>query len=95
MSENREYTVTFTLNEEQEAQLEELKEAWQQYRGKDGNKPFKDWTIEKTFEAIMQYGSKYMIDAQIKKNQYELNLITTEQMLDSRYKRTPERREKQ
>lgn len=63
-------TAEFMLDEREVKQLQELLEAWQQYKGNDGQQPFKDWKIEDVFQTVMEIGSKSTIQHHIKDNQF-------------------------
>lgn len=85
-------TVSYMLNEREIEALEELKSLWQQYEGKDGSKPFADWTLENIFQAVMETGSKYDISHRIKEDQFRKGLITVEELCSSELFRTKSER---
>jgi len=60
--------VKFLLDNEQISNLKVLLGRYQKYENKDGEFPFKDWTIEEVFEAVMGVGSKRIINDQIRMN---------------------------
>lgn len=42
---SKEITIRLDIDEKQEEALRELLTYWQQYEGKDGSRPFENWTI--------------------------------------------------
>lgn len=76
-----ELTVKYLLNEKEITRLERLLEFWQQYESPDGTYPFKDWDIEKLFQALMEAGSSHVIDQKIKEDEWRKDLITYDQMM--------------
>lgn len=85
--------VECLLDEREIEALEELKEHWQQYEGKDGTKPFADWTTEKVFQALMEAGCKHSISQRIKEDQFRKGLITIEELCSNEGFRTKKERE--
>lgn len=86
-------SVEYMLNEREIEALEELKEHWQQYEGKDGKKPFSDWTAERVFQALMEIGCKHSISKKIKEGQFQQGLITVEELCSDEGFRTKKERE--
>lgn len=80
----KQITVEFDLKEDMEVALLELLPCWNNYTGKEGDKPFADWTIEKLFETLMQMGSFHTIWRHIKEEQFRQNMITIEELLDEK-----------
>ena len=76
-----ELTVKYLLNEKEITRLERLLAFWQQYESPDGTHPFKDWDIEKLFQALMETGSSHIIDKKIKEDEWRKELITYDQMI--------------
>lgn len=76
-----EMTVKYLLKEEEINRLERLLAFWQQYESADGTHPFKDWDIEKLFQALMEAGSSHIIDQKIKEDEWRKELITYDQMI--------------
>jgi len=76
-----EMTVKYLLNEKEITRLERLLAFWQQYESPDGTHPFKDWDIEKLFQALMETGSSHIIDKKIKEDEWRKELITYDQMI--------------
>jgi len=76
-----EMTVKYLLNEKEITRLERLLTFWQQYESPDGTHPFKDWDIEKLFQALMETGSSHIIDKKIKEDEWRKELITYDQMI--------------
>lgn len=76
-----ELTVKYLLNEKEITRLERLLAFWQQYESQDGTHPFKDWDIEKLFQALMETGSSHIIDKKIKEDEWRKELITYDQMI--------------
>lgn len=76
-----ELTVKYLLNEKEITRLERLLAFWQQYESPDGTHPFKDWDIEKLFQALMEVGSSHIIDQKIKEDEWRKELITYDQMI--------------
>lgn len=68
------FTVKYDLDEREVKALEELLPYWQSYE-KNGEKPFKNWTIQNLFQAIMFHGSKFNISDKIVGEQFRQNLI--------------------
>jgi hypothetical protein len=73
------------IDEQQEAALKELLPAWQQYKGSEGNYPFKDCTPEHLLEMIMYEGSKWQIWRRIKLEQCRQDMITYDEKCDEDY----------
>ena len=76
-----ELTVKYLLNEKEITRLERLLAFWQQYESPDGTHPFKDWDIEKLFQALMETGSSHIIDKKIKEDEWRKELIAYDQMI--------------
>lgn len=52
----KELTVKFQLDDDMFAELEELQQGFHEWKNKDGEYPFKDFSLEKTFNAVMTSG---------------------------------------
>lgn len=48
----KELTVKFLLDEDMLEELEELQRGFHEWKNKDGEYPFKDFSLEKTFNAF-------------------------------------------
>lgn len=66
-----EFNVKFSVNNEQMGRIHKLFVDWCAYVGKDGLKPFTDYTVEKFFEVMMQAGSLHTINRHIENMEYE------------------------
>ena len=86
-------TFEYELNEREEKALEELLPFWQQWKGKNGNYPFRNWGLEKLFQAIMECGSRRFVSEQIKQDQWRKRLIDTDEWLNKERFRLKEERE--
>lgn len=67
--------VEFLLDEREVKALEELLEEYQNIEMEDHSKPFKDWTIEKVFQAVMEPGSQKCISDKLQESQLRMNMI--------------------
>ena len=67
--------VEFLLDEREVKALEELLEEYQKFEAEDHSRPFKKWTIEKVFQAVMEPGSKKIISDKIQESQLMMNMI--------------------
>ena len=70
--------ATFILNDDELKEIEELQEAFHQYKDEDGNYLFKNYTLEKTFDTIMTFGAGNYIREKIKYAKLQLGLIDRE-----------------
>lgn len=86
-------TFEYVLNEREKKALEELLPFWQQWKGKNGNYPFKNWGLEELFQAIMECGSRRFVSEQIKHDQWRKRLIDTDEWLNKERFRLKEERE--
>lgn len=80
----KEITIRLDIDEKQEEALRELLPYWQQYEGKDGSKPFEDWTVGELLEEIICEGSRRTIWRRIKLEQRRQNLITSDEWIDGK-----------
>lgn len=76
-----ELSVTYLLNEREQKALEELLPYWQEYRDKDGSRPFQDWTIKELFQNVMTVGGKYVKSKQIKEFQFRQHMIDASELI--------------
>lgn len=88
---SKEITIRLDINEKQEEALRELLPYWQQYEGKDGSRPFENWTIAELLETLVYEGSRHTIWKRIKLNQCRQTLITIDEWLDDKYLTVAER----
>lgn len=89
-----ELSVTYLLNEREQKALEELLPYWQEYRDKDGSRPFQDWTIKELFQNVMTVGGKYMKSKQIKEFQFRQHMIDASELIgDGQFLLSEERQE--
>lgn len=70
--------ATFILNDDELKEIEELQEAFRQYKDEDGNYLFKNYTLEKTFDTIVTCGAGNYIRKKIKSAKLQLGLIDRE-----------------
>lgn len=70
--------ATFILNDDELKEIEELQEAFRQYKDEDGNYLFKNYTLEKTFDTIVTCGAGNYIRKKIKFAKLQLGLIDRE-----------------
>lgn len=90
-----ELTFKYLATEREVEALEELLVIWREHESSDGTFPFKDWDLEKVFQAIMAGGSKYFVSKQIKDDQFRNGLIDIEELTNREGFRTKEEREKE
>lgn len=69
-----EFNVKLTVNNEQLGRIHKLLLSWRAWIAEDGTMPFKDYTLEKFFEVMMQSGSLHTINRHIKNMEYEEGL---------------------
>lgn len=70
-----ELTVKFQLDDDMFAELEELQQGFHEWKNKDGEYPFKDFSLEKTFNAVMTSGSKTYVREKINYGKFQIGLI--------------------
>ncbi len=75
MKELTELTVKFLLDEDMLEELEELQRGFHEWKNKDGEYPFKDFSLEKTFNAVMISGSKTYVREKINYAKFQIGLI--------------------
>lgn len=90
---SKEITIRLDIDEKQEEALRELLPYWQQYEGKDGSRPFENWTIAELLEALVCEGSRHTIWRRIKLDQHRKKLITNNEWIDDKYLTVAERAE--
>ena len=71
----KELTVKFQLDDDMFAELEELQQGFHEWKNKDGEYPFKDFSLEKTFNAVMTSGSKTYVREKINYGKFQIGLI--------------------
>lgn len=71
----KELTVKFQLDDDMFAELEELQRGFHEWKNKDGEYPFKDFSLEKTFNAVMTSGSKTYVREKINYGKFQIGLI--------------------
>ena len=71
----KELTVKFLLDEDMLEELEELQRGFHEWKNKDGEYPFKDFSLEKTFNAVMISGSKTYVREKINYAKFQIGLI--------------------
>lgn len=81
------------LDEREVNALEELLPFWQQYEGKDGTFPFKDWDIKQLLQNFVETGIKTHISEQIKDDQFRKGLIDIDELTNGNGFRIKEERE--
>lgn len=92
----KEIQIKLIINDHQEAALMELQEEIKKYQSKeDGSYPFKDLTLEKTLEMVMNAGNYWTVWKRIKTAQYMLHMITPAEADDDKCLTVAERREKE
>lgn len=70
--EKLEFSVRFTPDNEQIERIYRLYKKWCNFIAEDGTKPFTDYTLEKFFEVMMQFGSFHTMNRHIKNMEYEM-----------------------
>lgn len=83
----------YMANEREVKALEELLEIWKQYEEPVGTFPFKDWDLEKVFQAVTEAGISYFVSKQIKNDQFRKGLIDIDELTNGNGFRTKEERE--
>lgn len=58
----KEITVKFHINDEQMDRLEKIRQKWMVIPGRDDDYPFRNYTIEKMFQTVMEIGSMHTIN---------------------------------
>ena len=84
--------VEYLLEEREVKALEELLAAYQKYEMEDGSKPFKEWTVEKVFQTIMETGSSFVISDKIQSAQAQMGLIEWDETEEEGFLTMEERR---
>ena len=81
MSENKEFTVTYLLDKDEQAALKSLNQKFREYVSPEGKRPFADQTEEQVFDYIMNYGSKNDISGKIGFAMVQMGMISIDEWL--------------
>lgn len=77
----KEITVKYLISDEEEDRLKKLLPTFQSYKNDNGEYPFRDWTIDNVFDAVMTQGSKYDINKKLAFIEWKQGLIDYDEMI--------------